>query len=157
MKTLEEIIEQEKLRRTEGGEFGIIACKESIEFAQTVLKQSLFSQLENLVKRANEDVYFNKHMVLACWELINEGGDQISNDDDDFSSDFLTKRIKRRDTPLEIPEGDVSVTHIYWAVTRFLSMCKGSKNNDDYLVRDMMLSEFIKAYSEIDFDFQSDE
>lgn len=72
MKTLEQIIESEKERRTEGGAFGIAECKDSIKFYRDVCGQSLYQQLEGFVKRANEDIFFNKAMVLACWEMINE-------------------------------------------------------------------------------------
>lgn len=72
MKTLEMIIEEQKAKRYEGGSFGINACKESILWEKDFLKKSLFAQLEEYVERANNDVFFNKMMVLACWELINE-------------------------------------------------------------------------------------
>lgn len=83
MKTLEEIIEKENKTRTENGDFGIKACKESILNEIERHKQwneqentnkyntSLYVLLEEYVKRANEDIFFNKAMVLACWELIN--------------------------------------------------------------------------------------
>lgn len=70
--TLEKIIAKEKARRTEEGMFGISECKKSILFTQKWLKESLYQQLEEYVKRANEDIFFNTAMVLACWELINE-------------------------------------------------------------------------------------
>lgn len=69
--TLAQIIELEKGRRTEDGAFGIKACKESIKW-YAEHGESLFTQLEGFVKRANEDMFFNKAMVLACWEMINE-------------------------------------------------------------------------------------
>ncbi len=69
--TLEQIIENEKKHRTEGGEYGITMCKSSINFSKNALGRSYYSQLEEFVKRANEDVFFNKAMILACWELIN--------------------------------------------------------------------------------------
>ena len=82
--TLEQIIEKEKTIRTENGDYGIKACKESIlsEIARNEkynlqnqtnkFTTSLYVLLERYVKRANEDVFFNKTMVLACWELIND-------------------------------------------------------------------------------------
>ena len=70
--TLQEIIAKEKEKRFEGGAFGIAACKESISFTRDVLNRSLYVQLEEYVERANNDFFFNKAMVLACWELINE-------------------------------------------------------------------------------------
>ena len=71
-RTLEEIIAREKEVRTEGGMFGIAACKESIEFSVEYLHKNLFELLGEYYERANTDVFFNKAMVLACWELINE-------------------------------------------------------------------------------------
>lgn len=72
MATLEQILEKEKKCRHEDGDFGIAACKESINFSKNAFGHSYYYQLEEFVKRANEDPFFNKAMVLACWELINE-------------------------------------------------------------------------------------
>ena len=69
--TLQEIITNEQAKRYEGGEFGINACKEAIEFDVKFHHMSLYQCLEKYVKRANEDVFFNRMMVLACWEMIN--------------------------------------------------------------------------------------
>ena len=71
-RTLEEIIAREMEVRHEGGSFGIKACKESIEMSVKYDKKSLYELLGEYVERANTDVFFNKAMVLACWELINE-------------------------------------------------------------------------------------
>lgn len=78
MKTLEEIIEKEKKlkktakRRYLVGDFGLIACKDSIKSTLEYRSgATLFSLLEEYLKRANEDIFFNTTMVLACWELIN--------------------------------------------------------------------------------------
>lgn len=71
MKTLEQIIREEEQHRVEEGSFGIKACKESIEFSKEYLGKSYYEQLEGFVERANNDVFFNHAMVLACWELIN--------------------------------------------------------------------------------------
>ena len=71
-KTLEQIIAMEQRVRTEDGDFGIAACKNSIKFSQEFFGKSLYQQLEEYVNRANEDMFFNKAMVLACWEMINE-------------------------------------------------------------------------------------
>ena len=71
MITLEKILEKEQTRRVENGNYGINACKESIK----LIKDSginYWDQLERYVERANSDIFFNKTMVLACWELINE-------------------------------------------------------------------------------------
>lgn len=70
--TLEEIINSEKEKRTESGTFGITACKESILLELKLEDVSLYTLLERYVERANEDVFFNKAMILACWELIND-------------------------------------------------------------------------------------
>lgn len=70
--TLAQIIEKESKNRHEGGDFGINACKDSIRGTLKYSSKSLFQLLEEYTKRANEDIFFNKTMVLACWELINE-------------------------------------------------------------------------------------
>ena len=72
MKTLEQILEQEKKVRTESGEFGIRACKDSIRFERRISNKSLYLILEEYVEKVNKDKFFNSTMVLACWELINE-------------------------------------------------------------------------------------
>ena len=70
--TLEQIITKEKANRSEEGMFGITECKASIKSDAAYLHESLYQLLEKYVQRANEDIFFNKAMVLACWELINE-------------------------------------------------------------------------------------
>ena len=70
--TVEEIIMNERKRRSENGIFGIRACKKSILEWQECHNCSLYILLEEYVNRANKDPLFNKAMVLACWELINE-------------------------------------------------------------------------------------
>ena len=72
MKTLEQILEREQANRTEEGSFGIAACKRSIEFSAEYEGKSLYQLLGEYVERANNDVFFNRAMVLACWEMINE-------------------------------------------------------------------------------------
>lgn len=83
MKTLEQILEEEKMHRREDGDFGIAACKEHIKFevgyrtkreianrylnGYTILLDLLGEYLE----RAQNDCFFNRAMILACWELIN--------------------------------------------------------------------------------------
>lgn len=71
-RTLEEIIKAEQENRHEGGAFGVDACKRSIRFSKEELGEPYAEQLEKFVQRANEDVFFNKAMVLACYELIQE-------------------------------------------------------------------------------------
>lgn len=71
-RTLEEIIAREKEVRSEGGAFGIEACKESIQMSVDLFHKSLYELLGEYYERANTDICFNKAMVLACWELINE-------------------------------------------------------------------------------------
>lgn len=71
-RTLEEIIKREQEVRTESGTFGVNACKESIKMSVELFNKSLFELLGEYYERANTDVFFNKAMVLACWELINE-------------------------------------------------------------------------------------
>lgn len=70
--TLEQIIERERAHRVEGGDFGIEACKSSIIWRKKFFGEDYFQQLKDYVERANTDICFNKAMVLACWELINE-------------------------------------------------------------------------------------
>lgn len=72
MATLEQILEKEKKSRHEGGDFGITACKECIKFNVKYAKTDLYQLLKEFVDRANNDPFFNRAMVLACWELINE-------------------------------------------------------------------------------------
>ena len=72
MKTLEQILDYEKKNRKEGGDFGVTACKDSIKHTMKYTGRSLYQLLEEFVRRANEDIFFNDRMVLACWELINE-------------------------------------------------------------------------------------
>lgn len=69
--TLQQIITKEQEHRTEGGDFGIKACKECIAFECEYSHKSLYELLEHYVERANNDVFFNRAMVLACWEMIN--------------------------------------------------------------------------------------
>lgn len=71
-KTFEEIIRAEQANRYEGGQFGINACKDSIRFSVEHLGSNLADLLNEYVERANTDVFFNKAMVLACWELMQE-------------------------------------------------------------------------------------
>lgn len=75
-KNLEQILAYEKEHRCEEGPFGIKACKECIKSELELDKKlginsSLFNYLEGCMKRAN-DPFYNKAMILACWELINE-------------------------------------------------------------------------------------
>lgn len=70
--TLEQIIKSEKKTRREEGMFGMNACKEEIMWDVKYSSKSLYVLLEEYVTRANEDMFFNKGMVLACWELINK-------------------------------------------------------------------------------------
>ena len=78
MKTLEQILEEEKKTRQEEGMFGIKACKESIlDRLETSKKYAihsftLFDLLQQYYERAVTEPLFNNAMVLACWELINE-------------------------------------------------------------------------------------
>lgn len=82
-KTLEEIIASEKECRTEGGIFGIAACKDAIKATIGLNTTygtgttSLYGLLEEYVNRANSNICFNKAMILACWELINEKGEEL--------------------------------------------------------------------------------
>lgn len=81
MKTLEQILKATE-KASKNGMFGLDACKESIKSQIEMDKKyfnketSLYALLEEFVKRANKDVFFNSNMVRACWELINEVGVQ---------------------------------------------------------------------------------
>lgn len=70
--TLEEIIKEEQERRNESGKFRIEECKKVVlsEFEHT--QKSLYQLLGEYVDLSNEDPFFNRAMVLACWELINK-------------------------------------------------------------------------------------
>jgi len=71
--TLEEIICKERKNRHEGGIFGVKACKESVLNDEKIHNNITLDELLNCyVKRANDDIFFNKTMVLACYELISE-------------------------------------------------------------------------------------
>lgn len=82
--TLEQILEKERAHRVESGMFGINACKESIksevnyrtkkEIVNRELNEYtiLFDLLGEYLERAQNDIFFNRAMILACWELINE-------------------------------------------------------------------------------------
>lgn len=84
MKTLEQILSKEKGRRQENGIFGINACKEHIKFEVNFRTEKesknrelngytiLFDLLGEYLERAQNDVFFNTAMILACWEMINE-------------------------------------------------------------------------------------
>ena len=81
MKTLEQILEKEKQHRHEEGDFGIKACKELIKFEvdwrighkqASSCVNALFTLLNEYFLRAQDDIFFNKTMVLACWELLND-------------------------------------------------------------------------------------
>ncbi len=81
MKTLEQILENEKQHRHEDGDFGIKACKESIKFEvdwkighnkEMSCITALFALLNEYFLRAQDDIFFNKAMILACWELLND-------------------------------------------------------------------------------------
>ena len=73
---IEEIIKREKSIRNEFGDFGISECKIEI-LRQLRFKQEndknydLFDLLRTFGKRAEDDIFFNRAMVLACWKLIN--------------------------------------------------------------------------------------
>ena len=73
---IEEIIKREKEIRNEFGDFGISECKIAI-LRELRFKQEndesfdLFDLLRTFARRAEDDIFFNRAMVLACWELIN--------------------------------------------------------------------------------------
>lgn len=82
MKTLEQILQETK-KAGNGGMFGLDACKESIKVEIEIKRlhgqnadktdvQLLFELLGKYTERAQKDILFNKNMVQACWQLINE-------------------------------------------------------------------------------------
>jgi hypothetical protein len=83
MKTLEQILEYQKQVRQEDGDFGIKACKEHIKYEVGYRTKKriaseylngytiLFELMSEYLERAQNDVFFNNAMILACWELIN--------------------------------------------------------------------------------------
>ncbi len=73
-KSLQEILNEEKKKRHEDGPFGIAECKHSIEFRMKYGKEDLFDLLRQYYYRANNEIFFNKAMLLACWEMINDLG-----------------------------------------------------------------------------------
>ena len=50
----------------------VIQAHPTVEFAKKYFNKSYYELLEEYVERANKEFGFNKAMVLACWELINE-------------------------------------------------------------------------------------
>lgn len=73
MKTLQQILETENENAHAGGKFGLDACRNAVKSDLKHTKgATLFSLLENYYGRCS-DAFFNKTMVLACWQLINEG------------------------------------------------------------------------------------
>lgn len=73
IKTLEEIIEEQNENRVEEGIFGLEQCKEFCLEELNVFGVDLNTQLKKYVELANNDKFFNKRMVLACYELIEKG------------------------------------------------------------------------------------
>jgi hypothetical protein len=69
--TLEQILADVKENVAFNGSYGLNACKEHIAWVQKVEGKSLYKLLEEYVENANKDTFFNKTMVLACWEMIN--------------------------------------------------------------------------------------
>ena len=70
-RALQQILEDTK-NASKSGMFGLDACKEAIIFDRDFFHKSLYQQLEEYVKRANNEPLFNDNMVQACWQLINE-------------------------------------------------------------------------------------
>lgn len=73
--TLEQIIKAEELntkKYKDHGIYGIEECKKAIAWEIENEKTDLYVLLKEYVARANEDIFFNRRMVLACWQMINE-------------------------------------------------------------------------------------
>ena len=78
MMTLEQIIVSES-NAPKGGQFGLDACRQSILSQLEIAEKygdnkTLKTMLDEFVNRANNERFFNKTMVLACWQLIQEQG-----------------------------------------------------------------------------------
>ena len=65
-----EIIHHKKLRRVEK-QHCTKKYKEAVRLEREQEKCSYFTLLERYYNRRVTDVYFNRRVVLACWELIN--------------------------------------------------------------------------------------
>lgn len=91
-KTLEEIIRAEQTHRHESGQFGIDACKDSIRFSVEHLGSNLADLLNEYVERANTDAFFNKAMVLACWELMQEEKAKTSAEESEAKYELVIVR-----------------------------------------------------------------
>ena len=73
MKTLQQILDAERENMHAGGQFGMDACRNAVKSDLKYTKgATLFTLLEEYYGRCS-DAFFNKRMVLACWDLINEG------------------------------------------------------------------------------------
>ena len=70
--TLESIINEEYKRRIEKEEFDISEYKKVVLDEVEFDNKSLYQLLEEYVKLSNEDPFFDRARVLACWELINK-------------------------------------------------------------------------------------
>lgn len=97
-RTLEEIIRAEQSHRYEGGQFGINACKKSIRFSVEYLGENLADLLNEYVERANADAFFNKAMVLACWELMQEAETEAAETEATEEGKTMKNYIGRRGT-----------------------------------------------------------
>ena len=91
-KTLEEIIKAEQTHRHESGQFGIDACKNSIRFSVEHLGSNLTDLLNEYVERANTDAFFNKAMVLACWELMQEEETKTTTEEGKTMKNYICRR-----------------------------------------------------------------
>lgn len=88
MLTLEQIIAKEKQCRTEGGKFGVDACKESIKFDVEFTGKNLRELLDEYVDRAFRDAAFNRGMILACLEMINDADNPTNEKENVICSIF---------------------------------------------------------------------
>lgn len=90
--------EQEKKREMEANPFGLRACMESIEFDVEVLKRDPFEMLEKFEQRAKEDIFFNKTMIEAVKQYIEEKG--LTQEEKKGAEDMT--REERREAEREI-------------------------------------------------------
>ena len=142
-------------RLTERDEFG---NADIVGVDSADLQENLNFDEMNLVTEA-----LNK---LACYEEHNDfdayiKGDCIKSESlcDAHSRDFLVTTLSRKNIPHEeiLPQGYVTISDIRTSATNFWINCRDSNCKEDYLIKDMKLSEFIIAYSGINSDFQSSE
>lgn len=72
IRKLSELVEKARNENQRSGQFGIDACRESIEWSMDFEKKSAKELYPTFISRAICDVFFNVNMIIACEELIKE-------------------------------------------------------------------------------------